>query len=297
MLLTPESTSAKDNKIRIDADELQGRALERALISQYVLGRQLIRIEGSAPLQLAHQDGVLAAERRLMGLGVIEQSDNHMAVRCSVAPDDFDIPTLLDRLHRTEASMRDEALTALVDADVPTARGVSKRYQQVERLYFLFLRLLFTAYQNPQLSREVGLEADLPIVGFRSVAADILSMADVACEIASLVLEDDSEALDEDTTERITALRSAIDEAVSVAITSVKSRDYDTIKAAFAAFDEVDDCIDETNEFLDTVRPEPLLALQRSTVLLERSAGHAENSISVARDLTFRDPSVVDFDE
>lgn len=297
LLLIPEASSTEEPEMQIDADRLEGEALERALISQYVLGRQLIRIEGSDPLELSHHDGVLAAERRLMGLGAIEQSDQSVTVRCSVAPDDFDIPTLLDRLHRTEASMRDDAVTALVDGDTAAARVVSKRYHQVEKLYFLFLRLLFTTYQNPRLSQDVGLEADLPIIGFRSVAADILSMADAAREIATIAQDYEGETPDGETADRIEALRDAIDEAANVAIASVKNRDYETIEQAADAFDRVDDLVDETNDYLEAERPEPLLALQRSTVLLDRSAAHAENSISVAMDLTFRDPSVIEAED
>ncbi|WP_246308389.1 AbrB/MazE/SpoVT family DNA-binding domain-containing protein [Halosimplex rubrum] len=293
LLLIPERSSNDEEETLINADLLENEALERALISQYVLGRQIVRIEGSEPLKLSHHDGVLAAERRLMGLGAIEQRDQVVTVRCSVAPDDFDIPTLLDRLHRTEASMRDDAVTALIDGDTSTARVVSKRYPQVEKLYFLFLRLLFTTYQNPRLSQDVGLEADLPIIGFRSIAADILSMADAACEIATIAREQEGTP-DAATTERIETLRETIDEAADIAIKSVNDRDYEGIERANDAFDRVDDEVESMNEHLATARPEPLLALQRSVVLLERSARAAENSISVATDLTFRDPSVVD---
>ena len=67
LLLVPEQPSIADTNATIDMDRLDGpTALERAVVSQYVLGRQLIRIESSTPLGVEHHNAVISAERRLM---------------------------------------------------------------------------------------------------------------------------------------------------------------------------------------------------------------------------------------
>ncbi len=111
LLLVPEQPSIADTNASIDMDRLDGpAALERAVVSQYVLGRQLIRIESSTPLGVEHHNAVISAERRLMGLGIVEENESHITVRCSVAPGDFDLSTLLGRISRTEATMRADAV-------------------------------------------------------------------------------------------------------------------------------------------------------------------------------------------
>ena len=289
LLLVPEQPTIEDIEATIDADALTPDALERAIVTQYVLGRQLIRIEATAPLGLEHRNAVLAAEGRLMGLGIVEQAETTVTVRCSVAPGDFDLPTLLGRLSRTEAMIRAEAVDALVDGDTEAAAGISERNDQVEKLFYLFLRLVFATYRNPRLNSAVGLDTGFPLIGYRSVAQDIVLMADVAVEIATLVADTDGTAPDETTAAEVRALGEAIDTAADATRTAVATADYETAEEARAAFGRVEDQVTTVNDHLADERPEPLLTLQRAVVLLERSARHARDSLSVATHLAFRD--------
>lgn len=289
LLLVPEQPNIEDIEATIDADALTPDALERAIITQYVLGRQLIRIEATTPLSLEHRNAALTAEGRLMGLGIVEQAETAVTVRCSVAPGDFDLPTLLGRLSRTESAIRADAVNALADGNADAAALIGDRSEQVEKLFYLFLRLVFATYRNPRLNRSVGLETGFPLIGYRSVAQDIILMADAAVEIADLVVEADGAVPDEATAEKLHSLGEALDTAASETREAVTTPDYESTEKARETFTEVDNCVAAMNTHLANERPEPLLALQRATVLLERSARHAKDSLSVATHLAFRD--------
>lgn len=292
LLIVPEQPTIEDTEATIDADALTGDALERAIITQYVLGRQLIRVEATTPLGIDHRNAVMDAERRLMGLGIVEQAETTVTVRCSVAPGDFDLPTLLGRLSRTEAAIRGDALAALIEGDIELAETVAGRHDQVEKLFYLFLRLVFATYRNPRLNQAVGLETGFPLIGYRSVAQDVVLMTDTAIEIAGLATADATP--DPTTASKLTDLGDALDDAASATRSAVTTPDYDTTEDARAAFELVDERITELNAHLEAERPEPLLALQRAVVLLERSARHARDSLSVATHLAFRDdPALV----
>jgi phosphate uptake regulator len=288
LLLVPEEPTLEDTDAVVDVDELDADDLERAIVSQYVLGRQLVRVTASDPLTRGHRDAIARAERRLMGLGVVEQADTHATVRCSVAPSDFDLPTLLGRISRTEATMRSDAVRAVVDADADRARAVVSRYEQVEKLFYLFLRLVFATYRNPRLNRAVGLDTGFPLIGFRSVAQDLVLMADVAREIATLVSEGDAVAPDEATAASLTDLEATLAEAVEATFDAVTTPTHDATATARDCLDRVTGRADDLNDHLAADRPEPLLVLQRTVVLLERSARHARDSLSVATHLAFR---------
>jgi len=289
LLLVPEQPTIEDVEATIDADALAPDALERAIVTQYVLGRQLIRVEATAPLGLEHRNAVLAAEERLMGLGIVEQAETAVTVRCSVAPGDFDLPTLLGRLSRTEAMIRAEAVSALIEGDTESAAGIAARSEQVEKLFYLFLRLVFATYRNPRLNSAVGLETGFPLIGYRSVAQDIVLMSDAAVEIATLVGDTDGTAPDEETASKLRTLDEALDSAASATRTAVTTPDYGTTEEARTAFGLVEEHVAGLNDHLAAERPEPLLTLQRAVVLLERSARHARDSLSVATHLAFRD--------
>ena len=295
LLLVPEQLSIADTNASIDMDRLDGpAALERAVVSQYVLGRQLIRIESSTPLGVEHHNAVISAERRLMGLGIVEENESHITVRCSVAPGDFDLSTLLGRISRTEATMHADAVRAIVDGSADRARAVGDRYEQVEKLFYLFLRLVFATYRNPQLNQLVGLSTGFPLIGYRSVAQDIVLMADIAREIARLADDVDGTAPDGETATMLTDLGDSLDGAVSATIDAVTAPSYEATEQARERFDRVTERVDALNDHLAAERPEPLLDIQRTVVLLERSARHARDSLAVATHLAFRaDPDLV----
>jgi phosphate uptake regulator len=294
LLIVPEQPTIEDTQATVDADALTGDTLERAIITQYVLGRQLIRIEATVPLTPDQRDAVRAAERRLMGLGVVEQAEQTITVRCSVAPGDFNLPTLLGRLSRTEATIRSDAVAALLNGDADAAKQVTSRNEQIQKLFYLFLRLVFATYRNPRLNQTVGLETGFPLIGYRSVAQDVVLMADTAVEIASLATEYNGEPIDETTARKLTDLGDALDDAASATRNAVTTPDYDATEDARSAFERVDERITAMNDHLADERPEPLLCLQRAVVLLERSTRHARDSLSVATHLAFRDdPTLV----
>lgn len=295
LLLVPDEPTRDDAAAAIDADALDADALERAVVTQYVLGRQLVRVESDSGLEPGHVDAVLDAERRLMGLGVVEEAHNHVTVRCSVAPEDFELPTLLRRLGRTEATMREGAIEALATGDDAAARRASGRHDQVEKLFYLFLRLVFATYRNPRLNQAVGLETGFPLIGYRSVAQDVVLMAGAADDVAALVTDGQIEAPDDGAVDHLEDVAAALDQAATATRDAVTAPDCERTAAARDALARVDDRVATANEYLERERPEPLLALQRAIVLLERSARHVRDSLDVATHLAFRDsPELVD---
>ncbi|WP_424005117.1 AbrB/MazE/SpoVT family DNA-binding domain-containing protein (plasmid) [Haloarcula salina] len=286
LLIVPQQPDVPESEASLDADVLSGKALERALITQYILGRHLIRIEGTTALGLDHRDGVLAAERRLMGLSAVEEGGTYMTVRCSVAPDDFDLQTMLERLGRTETSMRRGAIDALIEGDIGTARQVSSRYHQIEKLYFLFLRLSFATYRNPRLSQAIGIESGFPLIAYRSVVQEITQMAETAVEIGELVTQYDGTAPGDDMAQRLREIATSLDDAMNTIWSVVSSPSYQEAEAARDALNTVDESIATFHETLRTERPEPVLLLQRVADLLERTASHAEDSLSVLTQLS-----------
>jgi phosphate uptake regulator len=297
LLVVPDQPTVEDAEATIDADSLDPAALERAIVSQYVLGRQLLRIESDGPLDPAYYDAVQRAERRLMGLGVVEQADREITVRCTVAPSDFDLPTLLGRLSRTERTMRTEAVAAVLEGDPSRARAVETRHERARTLFHLFLRLVFATYRNPRLNHAVGLETGFPLIGYRSVAQDVALMAGIAAEIASLVADGEVSAPDDETAALLRDLADALATAVDATVAAVTTPEYAGTETAREAFAAVDERVAAANDHLAAARPEPLLALQRTVVLLERCAQHARDSLSVATHLAFRaSPEIVDGD-
>lgn len=294
LLVTPEEPALTETETTIAAETMSADALSRAVVTQYVLGRGFIRIEADGALSSAQYDAVLDAQRRLMGLGIVEESATHITIRCSVDPGDFDLPTLFGRLGRTEATIRSSAVEALLTADSDAAQRVQDRSLQIEKLFSLFLRLVFTTYRNPQLNQMVGVGSGFPLIGYRSAAQDIALMAGIADEIATIAAEDLTEPLPTTVVDGIESVHDALGTAAESVREAVIDPEYSRVISAHERLHTFRECSIAAIEQLEADRPDPLLALHRCHVLFERSARHAQDTLDVATHLAFREsPDVV----
>jgi phosphate uptake regulator len=292
LTVLPESVSDDESEAIIHADDLDAAAVERALLAQYVLGRRVIRVETEANALSSEQiNAVYSAEGQLMGLGVIEETPDSIAIRCSVDPEDFDLDNLLERLENTGSTMRSEAIRALAHGNADLAERALNRERQANKIFVLLLRLIFTAYQNPNLARAVGLDDGFPLVGYRSIAKNLELTADNAEDIAEIVLESPGEGLNVDsaTMRRIRDLTEDVDEITAMAVAAAVERDYDRYLQARTLFREISDSEREILASLDEMSNEDLLRVREVLVSLQQSAQYAMRNAEIAANLALNE--------
>lgn len=235
-----EDRQRKETEAVIHVDDLSSEAVEQAIIAQYVLGRRVIRIDAEETIAAAHVDAVYSAESQLMGLGIVEETPDRIAIRCSVDPEDFTLDDLLDRLEHASRAMRDDAISALEHGTPDAAKRAINREDQVNKIFVLFLRLLFAAHNDPDSARKVGLDDNVRLMGYRSIAQNIELAADDARKIAETVLSTERDALGVSaTTFRILGeLVDTIDEMMATSVVAATEADYGLatqVRESFAA--------------------------------------------------------------
>jgi phosphate uptake regulator len=293
LTVLPESASQEDASATIRADNLDADSLERAIVAQYVLGRRVIHIQkDDGALDSEHINAVYQAETQLMGLGVIEETPDRIAIRCSVDPEDFTLDNLLERLESTGSTMRGEAVKALAHGNTDLAERALNRERQANKIFVLLLRLIFTAYQNPNLARAVGLESGFPLIGYRSVAKNLELTADNAEDIATIVA-DAEEPLDVDskTMRRIREFTDQVDELTRTAVQSVVERDYDKTVACRTLFRQLSDREQEILDDLPEMTNEEVLRIREVLVSLQHTAQYAMRNAEIAANLALNEES------
>ena len=293
LTVLPESASQEDASATIRADNLDADSLERAIVAQYVLGRRVIHIQkDDGALDSEHINAVYQAETQLMGLGVIEETPDRIAIRCSVDPEDFTLDNLLERLESTGSTMRGEAVKALAHGNTDLAERALNRERQANKIFVLLLRLIFTAYQNPNLARAVGLESGFPLIGYRSVAKNLELTADNAEDIATIVA-DAEEPLDvaSKTMRRIREFTDQVDELTRTAVQSVVERDYDKTVACRTLFRQLSDREQEILDDLPEMTNEEVLRIREVLVSLQHTAQYAMRNAEIAANLALNEES------
>ncbi|MGQ3412136.1 PhoU domain-containing protein [Natrinema sp. LN54] len=294
LTVMPESASSEETEAIIHTDDLDANAVERAIVAQYVLGRRIIRIEREdGALESDHINAVYQAETQLMGLGVIEETPESISIRCSVDPEDFTLDNLLERLERTGQTMRGEGIKALAHGNPDLAQRALNRERQANKIFVLLLRLIFTAYQNPNLARAVGLNTGFPLIGYRSIAKNLELTADNGEDIAEIVIETQGHTLNVDSSvmRQIRELNDLVDEITSRAVEAAVERDYDKSNEVRELFHEIDDLEQEILSGLPEMDNEDLLRIREVLVSLQQTAQYAMRNAEIAANLALNEES------
>jgi len=212
----------------IDADLCDDAGLlERIIVGNYVLGRQKLIVKSSGRLRSEHIEEVRRTSKKLMGLGIIEETASKITLQCSLDPANYPLDALIKRLFNLGATMLDEALEAVVTGDKVLAEDAIKREDDADMMYWLILRLVLSAQMDEALVEQLGMRSRLEIPGYRVIARDLEKVADHAEEIAKAVLTLLSNKVDISPSfaKQLKDLAEAVTEAYGKAIGGLLSRD------------------------------------------------------------------------
>lgn len=173
----------------IDADSVEDHGmLERIIVGNYVLGRERLVVRSGSRLKSEHLDEIRGVTKRLMGLGIIEETGEKTVLQCSVEPSKFPIESLIKRLYNLGKTMLNEAIEALITKDRSLAEDAIRREDDADMMYWLIVRLVLSAQQDDGLISKLGMETRLHNAGYRLISKELETVADCAESIAKNVI-------------------------------------------------------------------------------------------------------------
>ncbi|MEM0216370.1 MAG: PhoU domain-containing protein [Candidatus Bathyarchaeia archaeon] len=162
--------------------------LSREIIGKYLLGFDIIRVENKH-ISFEVREEVKRTASRLVGLEIIEENHSKIVLQCLLEPTSFPPDKILRREHSLVASMHQDVLKALIEGDVSLAKSIIARDEEVDRLYFLLIRILRTIIQNPSLSEKLGV-CLIDCLDYRLAASLVENIGDecvrIACKVVAL---------------------------------------------------------------------------------------------------------------
>jgi phosphate uptake regulator len=161
--------------------------LDRIIIEKYLLGYDIIQVEAKDRISPVDRERVKKASTRLVGLEIVEENHSKIVMQCLLEPSTFPPQKILRREYSIVSGVHRDAIIALLEGDVELAKNVVARDNEVNRLYFLLVRVLRTIIQNPRLNEKLGI---LPIdcLDYRLAASLVESIGDHAASIGETVI-------------------------------------------------------------------------------------------------------------
>ncbi|RLI28912.1 MAG: hypothetical protein DRO46_03360 [Candidatus Hecatellales archaeon] len=159
--------------------------LEDAILSSYLLGYGLITIEAERRLEEEDRERIRRAVSRLVGVEVIEEDVRRVTLQCLLQATAIPPEKILRRQYVLSRSLLEDAFRALLTADPEAAGKVRERDEEVDRLYFLLVRVLRSLILNPRLSEKLGI-SPIDCLDYRLAASLVERIADTSVELADL---------------------------------------------------------------------------------------------------------------
>ncbi len=205
-LTTEPGKTENDVEYVVNVDRCDNtKVLARVIVGNYVLGRSLLRVESNRRLMREQIESIREVTHRLLGIGIIEESDRHLLLQCSIDPKKFPLETVVRRLYVLTSIMFRETLDSIVDGDLELAKDTITREYEADTIYWLLARLLASAQQSRAVADSIGIEDPMDIVQHSIIAWYLEMIGDRVTHIASNViqLQDVREVADSTLIERL----------------------------------------------------------------------------------------------
>jgi phosphate uptake regulator len=165
-----------------------GMLLGREIVANYLLGVDVIRVQGRECIGFEVREAVKSTVSGLIGLEIVEEDKSGIVLQCLLEPSGFPPEKILRRAYAIAAGMHRDVVNAFVEGEIQLAKSVIARDNESNRLYFLLVRILRTIIQNPSLSEKLGV-GPIECLDYRLVASLVEAMGDECVRIAQKTVE------------------------------------------------------------------------------------------------------------
>lgn len=178
----PNSISISLSKDARPANELvityplpQEENIVADITGAYLLGYDIILINSKSTLPAEDREKIRNSMRRLVGMEIVEEDSFHINMQFLLDATTLNPEKILRRMSSIALGMYDDIVTGLMAEDKSNLQTLPKRDVEVNRQYFLLVRLIRSTLIDKKLANAFNLE-NIDILDYR-VAANLLENA------------------------------------------------------------------------------------------------------------------------
>jgi len=265
--------------------------LERLIVGNYILGRDILKIVSSTRISRMHIDEVRKITHRLMGFGIVQETPEQIDVQCSIDPTRFKIDMLMRRLSVIASTIYTEAMQALTESNLELAEDAIRREDEADMMYWLSLRLLLSAQRDRTIGDKIGLDEPTQILGYTLITRYLELIADRAEYIARRAIELQSHGKEKASKHLMTKIANMGELAHNVFLKAMDCIFNGNIEVANNLLEIARDIRSEHERLLKEV---PELPTLRTVILeLNRIADHGSSIAVIAINKALEKPSKI----
>lgn len=152
----------------------------------YLMGYDVISIQARERMSYQDREMVKNAVRHLVGLEIVEEDAHSITTQFLLEPATLNPQKILRRINMISRGMHRDAVTALLEKDEHLVKVVAERDDEVDRSYFLLVRLIRSAVIDSRLASSFNL-SQIDCLDYRVAANLIESIGDRSTDLARTV--------------------------------------------------------------------------------------------------------------
>jgi phosphate uptake regulator len=156
------------------------------LFGAYLSGYDSIRIKARTPIDYEDREKILTALGKLVGLEIVDEDSLNINFQFLIDAGSLDAAKILRRMNAIIKGMMRDGLNAIVNKDMKLIRLIARRDDEIDRQYFLLVRLIRSAMLNQRIARKLDL-SNIDILDYRVAASHLESAGDNVSEFSSLI--------------------------------------------------------------------------------------------------------------
>jgi len=213
ILISPYHLSSDSGKLfaSITVNEEDKQRIEREVAAAYLSGKEMVKlVYGSSSYRIRKM--VKEIGKSFLGLELVEEDDSSLTYRFMLEEGGMTPEKIFRRMNIIIKSMYIDSVKAAASKDHELKEDIRNRDEEMDRLYFLGVRMLRQIASDSALSAKYALSA-VKALDYRVAYQHLEYMGDIACKFSDLLFP-----LDEDLVLKVDRVVQKISEVHDLAL-------------------------------------------------------------------------------
>jgi phosphate uptake regulator len=166
----------------------KGESIVPTITGAYLLGFDMIKIVSKSPISITDRESIRGSTRRLVGMEIIDEDATNISVQFLLDETSINPQNILKRMSSIALGMFSDVVSSLESGDKTNLETIINRDAEINRQYFLLVRLIRSTIMDARLANIFNLE-NIDILDYR-IAANTLEIAgDTVVELSQSLIK------------------------------------------------------------------------------------------------------------
>jgi len=183
----PSDTEQEEAKeVVIPYPSPYAEAIVNEITGAYLLGYDLIKVKGNSHISYDDREMIKEVIGKMVGIEIVDEDASNITAQFLLDATTLDPGKILYRMGSIVAGMYKDTFASLTNRDSNILKIIARRDDEVDRQYFLLVRLIRSAMMDQKLASKLNL-SNIDILDYR-IAANLFETAgDATVELAKAI--------------------------------------------------------------------------------------------------------------